>query len=224
MKTFCASDLHLGYEHTNYDKVCKFLDLAESKSDDLILCGDIFDLWRYPIAKIDETTMVGFKEALNSLKEVSKKIPIKIILGNHDYNLDKVWNKNLRKDYNVEIKNDITDYQGSIYFTHGWQFDVRQRLGSFAYGWLVTSFPYIYQKWFKKPSQMGLTKSDSPYKMSKRVHNEAEKFAIKNNLNYIVMGHTHIPTVLNHVIDCGDFIDSCSYVIIENKEPKIKFI
>ena len=224
MKTFCASDLHLGYEHTNYDKVCKFLDLAESKSDELILCGDIFDLWRYPVAKIDKTIMVGFKEALNSLKETSKEVSVKIIPGNHDYNLDKVWDKNTRRNYNFKITNDIIDYQNSIYFTHGWQFDVYQRFGSFAYGWLVTSFPYIYQKWFRKPSQMGLTKDDLSYDMSERIHNEAEKYAVKNNLKYIVMGHTHIPTIFNHVIDCGDFIDSCSYIIIENKEPKMNFI
>lgn len=224
MKTFCASDLHLGYEHTNYDKVCKFLDLAESKSDELILCGDTFDLWRYPIAKIDKTTMVGFKEALNSLKEASNEISVKIIVGNHDYNLDKIWNKNTRKDYNIEITDNIKDYQRNIYFTHGWEFDVFQRFGSFAYGWLVTEFPYIYQKWFKKPFQMGLTKNDSPYVTSIWIHNEAEKYAVKHNLKYVIMGHTHIPTILNHVIDCGDFIDSCSYIIIENKEPILHYI
>ena len=224
MRTFCASDLHLGYEHTNYDKVCKFLDLAISKSDELILCGDIFDLWRYPVAKIDETTMVGFKEALNSLKETSNEIPVKIIPGNHDYNLQKVWNKKSRKDYNIEIISNIRDNQRNIYFTHGWEFDIQQRLGSFAYGWLVTSFPYIYQKWFKKPSQMGLTKNDSPYGMSERVHNEAEKYAIKHDFKYVVIGHTHIPTILNRVIDCGDFIDSCSYIVMENKEPILHYI
>ena len=224
MRTFCASDMHLGYEHTNYDKVCEFLDLAGSKSDELILCGDTFDLWRYPVAKIDKTKMVGFKEALNSLKEISKEVSVKIIPGNHDYNLNKVWNKNTRKNYSFEITSDIIDYQNSIYFTHGWQFDVYQRFGSFAYRWLVESFPYIYQKWFRKPSQMGLTKDDSSYDMSERTHNEAEKYAIKHNFKYIVMGHTHIPTIFNHVIDCGDFIDSCSYIIIENKEPKMNYI
>ena len=220
MKQFCASDLHLGYEHTNYDKVCKFLDIAESKSDELVLCGDTFDLWRYPVAKIDKTTMVGFKECLNSLKETANEIPVKIIPGNHDYNLQKVW-KNLRKDYNVEITDSF--YQGNIYYTHGWQFDIEQRLGNFAYGWLVTQFPYIYQKFFRKPSQIQ-EKNDSPYNISERVHNEAEKFVIKNNLDYIVIGHTHIPTVFSHIIDCGDFIDSCSYIIIENKKPILELM
>ena len=221
MKQICASDMHLGYEHTNYNKVCKLFDIAESKCDELILCGDIFDLWRYPVAEIDKTTMVGFKDCLNSLKETANEIPIKIVPGNHDYNLQNVW-KDLRKDYNVEITDSF--YQGDIYFTHGWEFDIRQRLGSFAYAWLLTSFPYIYQKYFKKPVQMGIIKDDIPYDMSEKIHAEAERFAVKNNLKYVVMGHTHIPTILNHVVDCGDFIDSCSYIIIENKKPKMKFI
>ena len=221
MKTYCASDLHMGYEKTNYDKICRFLELAESKSDELILCGDTFDLWRYPIAEIDKTTMVGFKEALNILKNVSKEIPIKIIPGNHDYNLQNVW-KDLRKDYNVEISNSF--YLGDIYFTHGWQFDVTQRRFSFAYSWLVTSFPYLYQRFFKKPSEMGTENNDSPYKMSERVNIEAENFAVKNNLKYIVMGHTHIPTLSNHIVGCGDFIDSCTYVVLDNKNPKIGLI
>ena len=221
MKQICASDLHLGYEHTNYNKVCKLFDIAESESDEFILCGDTFDLWRYPVSKIDKTTMVGFKEVLNLLKEVSKEMTVKIIPGNHDYNLQKVW-KDLRKDYNVEITNNF--YQGDIYFTHGWEFDVQQRLGSFAYSWLTNSFPYIYQRFFKKPSRMGLVRNDIPYEMSVKVHVEAEKFAIKNNLKYVILGHTHIPIVFNRVVDCGDFVDSCSYITLEDKEIMLEFI
>jgi len=222
MKQYCASDLHLGYEHTNYDKVCKFLDITESKSDELILPGDTFDLWRHPISKIHESILPKFKEALNSLKEVANEIPVIIIPGNHDHDLSKIWNEKLRKDYNVIITNSF--YQGNVYYTHGWQFDVEQRFGSFAYGWLVTSFPYIYQRFFKKPSRMGLPKNDTPYKLSIQIHKEAENFVIKNNLDYIVMGHTHIPKITEKVIDCGDFIDSCSYVIIENKKPTLHYI
>ena len=220
MKQFCASDLHLGYEHTNYNKVCKFLDIAKSESDELILCGDTFDLWRYPVKNISKTTMVGFKESLNLLKETANEIPTKIIPGNHDYNLQKVW-KSLRKEYNVEITDSF--YQGNIYYTHGWQFDVEQRFGSFAYGWLVTQFPYIYQRFFKKPSEI-IQKNDIPSKLNIQIHQEAEEFVIKNDFDYVIMGHTHIPTISEKVVDCGDFVDSCSYVTIENKKPKLEFI
>ena len=211
----------MGHEKANYDKIYELLELAEIKSDELVLCGDTFDLWRYPVTEIDETIMPEFKKCLDKLKEAAKEIPIKIIPGNHDYNLQNAW-KDLQKDYNVEISDNF--YRGDIYFTHGWQFDVRQRRFSFAYSWLVTQFPYLYQRYFKKPAQMGIKKRDKPYEMSDKVHIEAENFALKNNLKYVVLGHTHIPTICNHIIDCGDFIDSCSYIELDNKEPKMRFI
>ena len=222
MRQICASDLHLGYEKSNYNKVCNLFNIAESSADELILCGDSFDLWRYPVDKIDKTTMIGFKEALAALKETSWEIPITIIPGNHDYNLKNVWKK-LHENYNVEIRNSY--YQGNIYYTHGWEFDVQQRFGSFLYSFLVTSFPYIYQQFFKKPSQMGVPKNDQAYDMSDKVHAEADKFAIKKNIKYVVMGHTHIPTIFSHVVDCGDFVDSCSYIEINDKRrPELKYI
>lgn len=222
MEQICASDLHLGFEQTNYDKICKMFNIAESKADELILCGDTFDLWRYPVSKIDETTMVGFENALISLKETANEIPVKIIQGNHDYNLQKVWDNKLRVYYNVEISDSF--YQGNIYFTHGWEFDITQRMCSFTYKWLVEKFPYIYQRFFKKPSQMGIPREDATCFLSEKVHIEAEEFALKNKLKYVIMGHTHIPMMFRHVVDCGDFVDSCSYVTISNKKPKIKFI
>lgn len=38
------------------------------------------------------------------------------------------------------------------------------------------------------------------------------------------MGHTHEPVIRDHVIDCGDFIDSASYVILTDGVPELKFI
>jgi hypothetical protein len=38
------------------------------------------------------------------------------------------------------------------------------------------------------------------------------------------MGHTHEPVIRDHVIDCGDFIDSTSYVILTDSVPELKFI
>lgn len=221
MKQICTSDLHLGYEKTNYDKICKLFDLAKSKADKLILCGDTFDLWRYPVSKIDETTMVGFKETLNCLKETANEINTIIVPGNHDYNLSKTW-PSLRIDYNVYIINNFQ--QKSICYTHGWEFDIIQRYGSFAYGWLVTKFPYIYQRFFKTPIEIELIKKDTLFGMNEKIHIEAEKFAVNNSLKYVVMGHTHIPTIFNNVINCGDFIDSCSYVVIENKKVEMRYI
>ena len=219
MRQYAASDLHLGYEHTNYDKILKFFDLVEIDADSLILVGDTFDLWRYPI---DQMRYNDTGSCLSRLKEVASKLPVTIIPGNHDYDLKRRWPR-LERDYNVTIQDDFA-YDG-IYYTHGWRFDVIQRRYSWAYGWLTTKFPYLYQRFFKKPSRMGLPRADNPSKEVMEIHKEASKYARVKEYDHVCMGHTHIPGIHGKVIDLGDFVDSCSYGIIEaDKIPCIKYI
>jgi hypothetical protein len=52
MKIYCASDLHIGYENANYPKIEEFFDIVKDNADELILCGDVFDLWRCPFELI----------------------------------------------------------------------------------------------------------------------------------------------------------------------------
>lgn len=220
MKHYCASDMHLGYERANYKNILRFLDIVEQKANMLTLCGDTFDLWRYPAAKIEETTMPWFKECLERLKEVTVDVPITIIPGNHDYNLSKAW-KDIDK-YDVSVVDEFGFDR--VFYTHGWKFDVVQRRYSWAYGWLVSQFPYLYQKYMKKPAQMGLGRNDSTTVEIQAIHAAANTFARKNNYNFVVMGHTHVPGIYGRVVDCGDFVDSCSYVVFDDGKPTIEFI
>jgi len=223
MKIYCASDMHIGYENSNYLKIKEFFDIVNENADGLILCGDIFDLWRYPYHKILNTVKPDFKNVMSHLKQTAAEVPTTIIPGNHDYNLMKLW-KNY-DEYNVSIA-DPFEKEG-IYFCHGWKFDIIQRFGSFAYAWLVYKFPSIYQRFFKKPSQIlsqVISLKDKPNPLSIAIHNEAEQYALNHNLNHVVMGHTHIPVIQDHVIDCGDFVDSTSYVILDNGVPELKYL
>lgn len=221
MKIYCASDLHLGYERTNYDAIGAFFDLVKSEADELVLCGDTFDLWRYPVDKIGKSTLPGFNKCLKKLEDLGDIVPITVIPGNHDYALKTVW-KDAGK-YNLEIKDEYI--RENIYYTHGWKFDVQQRKYSWAFGWLVTQYPYLYQRYFRKPSSMGLTLNDAGMPEAKlAIRKAANDFAIKRGYTRIVIGHTHIPGIQGRVIDCGDFVDSCSYYIIENGVPELKYI
>ena len=219
MKIYCASDLHIGYEHANHDKILSFFDIVEEQADKLILCGDIFDLWRYPYDKILNTVKPDFLKVMSHLKQTAAKVPTIIIPGNHDYNLMALWED--YRDYNVSLADSIE--KDGIYYIHGWKFDVIQRFLSFLYRWLVFKFPYIYQRFFKKPSQI-LSPNDVQSPLTITIHNEADQYAVIHNLNYVVMGHTHKPIIRDHVIDCGDFIGSTSYVILTDGMPELKFI
>lgn len=230
MKIYCASDLHIGHEQANYDKIKEFFELVEEKADELILCGDVFDLWRCTIEKVrDDNFLDGKpKKAYEALISTARKVPTTIIFGNHDY---KLW-----KELSIPVR--VTDdfvYDG-IYFCHGWRFSLEQRLSSFAFRGIVQNFPSIYQNFFRTPSQIK-DKEDEYTKVCEMTHRVAKSFMKRNkdrNIKYLVMGHTHGPfpdgnrKIANDpfeegkLFDCGDMIDSLSYVIIDNGEPKLE--
>jgi len=141
MKIYCASDFHIGYEYTNYPKIKEFFGLVKDSADKLVLCGDIFDLWRINISEIKSKEPM--KSTYEALLQVSKEIPITYIWGNHDY---KIWK--IEKEMKKYMK--ITDdfISDNIYYCHGWRFDLRQRFGYILYGWLVERFPILYQLFF----------------------------------------------------------------------------
>lgn len=120
MKIYCASDMHIGYERSNHSKINEFLNIVKENADELILCGDTFDLWRYPYHKILNSVKPDFEDVMSHLKQTAAEVPTTIIPGNHDYNLMKLWKKHGK--YNVSIV-DPFEKEG-IYFCHGWKFDM----------------------------------------------------------------------------------------------------
>lgn len=212
--------MHIGYEKANHEKIIKFFVRASIKADLVLLDGDTFDLWRTPYRKILYNIKPQFHDVMNALKQTAKMTKVIIIPGNHDFNLKLIWG--MHGGYNVSIVDQVI--QNSMIFTHGWRFDIQQRLGSFAYGWLVYAYPYIYQRYFKTPSEVVNPGSTVRSKRVKKIHNKASRYASKHKFKYIVMGHTHVPGVHGNVVDCGDFIDSCSYVQIEDGKPVIKYL
>ena len=53
-------------------------------------------------------------------------------------------------------------------------------------------------------------------------HQIARDFIETNELDYLIMGHTHDPLVDDKLFDCGDMMDSLSYVIVDNGKPKLE--
>lgn len=212
--------MHIGYEKANHEKIIKFLVRASIKADLVVLDGDTFDLWRTPYRKILYNIKPQFHDVMNALKQTAKMTKVIIIPGNHDFNLKQIWG--MHNGYNVNIMGDVT--QGSMFFTHGWQFDIQQRFGSIAYGWLVFAYPYLYQRYFKTPAEVLKPGSTVRTKRVKRIHDKASRYASSNKFKHIVMGHTHVPGIHGNVIDCGDFIDSCSYVEINDRMPELKYL
>lgn len=219
---FCASDLHIGYENANYTKISTLFKKARREADMLFLLGDTFDLWRYPIDKINKGTMPLFENIIQELKDLAQSIDVIIVPGNHDYNLEEYWIG--YEKYDIKITDSII--LNNILFTHGWQFDVEQRFGSFAYAWIIEVFPYIYQRFFKKLSHstVPVQAANIETKVSKRVHDEARKYARKMKYDRVVMGHTHVPYLSPFLIDCGDFVTNNTFIVFKDSTPTIRYL
>jgi UDP-2,3-diacylglucosamine pyrophosphatase LpxH len=222
MKIYCVSDLHIGYEHSNYKKIQEFFKLVEENANKLILCGDVLDLWRCPIENIRGNGKTKpnkkVKTTFDALCDLSDKMDITYIWGNHDYKVAEKWKE--AKDM-FKITNEFTSESDNIHYCHGWRFDIQQRMGYWLYGWLVNQFPYFYQKFFKTPFE-AKEEEEGHSALSTMVHDEARRFIKDKKVKYLIMGHTHDPCGKKKLYDCGDMVDSLSYIIVENGKPRLE--
>lgn len=214
MKIYCASDFHIGYEHANYPKIKELLEIVKNSADKLILCGDILDLWRTTISEIKRKEPM--KSTYSALLSTAQEVPTTYVWGNHDYS---VWKSEKEIEKYMKITDDFIS--NNIYYCHGWRFDLQQRFGYILYGWLVARFPVLYQLFFKKPYE--IKEKEEKYSIfSSAVHNEARIFIKQKKVKYLIMGHTHDPLSDGSLMDCGDMVDSLSYIIIENGKPRLE--
>lgn len=150
------------------------------------------------------------KSCYEDLIRTSEKVPTVYIRGNHDYKI-KVPELNIVDNY----------LQEGIYYTHGWEFDVEQCIGSPLYSWIVKYFPSIYQKLFRSPFET-ISEHNVYTEQVIMIQAAAAHFAEKKGYEYLVFGHTHFPRMKGKLVNCGDFVDSGSYVVIEDGKPELK--
>lgn len=221
MKDYVSSDWHIGYEHANYININKFIDLAEDDADRVILLGDVFDMWRYPLNSmnvIDRDKVINLSQRI---LKMSNKVKVDIIPGNHDHTLKSTWKYDQYKYPNITIRGPFIDK--GIYYTHGWEYDAKQYAFSFLFSIFPHIIPFLYQLFARKPSEI-LQRSDVPGEVVMQIHENAQKDADDKGVQYVMMGHTHIPMIKGNVIDVGDMVDSGSYVVVEDGVPELKYL
>ena len=195
---------------TKDPKIQEFLEIVKKDADELVLCGDIFDLWRCSVDRI--LNRDPMKTAYETLLSAIKEIPTTIIWENHDYNL---WKK-------MALPVKVTDsfFSNNIYFCHGWEFDIRQKVGQVFYGSIVRS-PRLCKTIFKAPFKLKIMEIEHR-RHSKKTHEKAQEFIKNQGFNYMIMGHTHVPISEDRLFDCGDMIDHFTYVVINNGKPTLR--
>ena len=85
MKIF-ISDLHLGdgsrTDDFNRDReLIEFLDYVESKASELIIVGDLFELWQSDLERV----LFAHDKVIKRLLSLREKIKLTYVIGNHDY-------------------------------------------------------------------------------------------------------------------------------------------
>ena len=132
MKRFILSDLHIGFENSLYsemNKTIEYISRNAESGDEILGLGDWFHLKEEGFDKC-------FKhEMTQKFRELAARIPTKLVLGNHDEELEDYQNS--RKSPSpispIEIINPF--WENGFLFCHGHEFDYWSRFMTFPAFW-----------------------------------------------------------------------------------------
>ena len=119
MKIF-ISDLHLGdgsrTDDFNRDKeLLEFLDFAENQASELIIVGDLLELWQSDLERI----LFAHDKVIKRLLSLREKIKLTYVIGNHDY---IPFIKFIDSALGIELE--YRDTENSIIAEHGNKYDI----------------------------------------------------------------------------------------------------
>lgn len=238
------SDIHLGTDICQYDKLLEFLKSLESEDgesyevENLFLVGDIID---FIAMKSRNHWTQGHTTVIQKFLRMSRKnVNIKMIYGNHDISMEMVdgWTFG-----NIEVKerhiHEIYDGKKMLVL-HGHQFDGFAKSMPWLY-WLGDksySFALFINKWFNRFRKLfGFkywslsyylkTKVKSTLNFMSSFNELISKECEKENVDGVIYGHTHLPCdkmvsekrIMN--IGCGTEITTC---IVETMDGCLKII
>jgi UDP-2,3-diacylglucosamine pyrophosphatase LpxH len=230
------SDVHLGTYGCHAKELLEYL--SQIKPKNLILNGDIIDIWQFRKSYFPKSHLRVIKKII-SLS--SKGTKVYYITGNHDEFLRKFTDLKLG---NISLLNKLVlelDEKKAWIF-HGDVFDASinhtkwlAKLGGWGYDLLILLNRFI--NWVL--AQL----NKEPYSLSKKIkgnvksavkfisnfENVCIELAIDNKFDYVICGHIHEPkfeTVVNEkgktvYLNSGDWIENLTALEYNNKEWSI---
>jgi UDP-2,3-diacylglucosamine pyrophosphatase LpxH len=118
------SDVHLGYDRTDYDHFMEFLQELQNRDDlaDVVIVGDLVDLWRRDIVGLE----FALSKYVEELKRLQNKVNVHYVLGNHDFHVGYLKNH----DYPLKPQSSLTieRFGYTVRFLHGHQCDPLQNI------------------------------------------------------------------------------------------------
>lgn len=239
-----VSDVHIGCSESDYPRFEAFLhdDLwKDNNITDLVLCGDIFDLWRGSIIDV----MIEGAGILRGLHQLNWKYDVNItfIAGNHDYLL----RKSRVPPFSFNTFKTIEEGGVKYTFIHGWESDPIQNR-SFFDALCYTDNPTgdfiddVWQNYLRHHSYLtrlwgSLFGLKSRAQMINMIIPPGERDIRWLFRSYkpgpeqmtgdvTVMGHTHAPEITGNVVNCGSWCNDSTvhntYVVIDGATVEIK--
>jgi UDP-2,3-diacylglucosamine pyrophosphatase LpxH len=226
-KAIIVSDVHLGTDDSKAKEFLEFLE--ENHTDILIINGDFVDGWA-----ISRGTRWRSKhtKVISKILDISRKIPVIWIRGNHDEFLHEFMHMHLGK-LQVEEYYILNLGEGKKYFVfHGDVLDVfvtkwkwLAKIGGIGYG-IALKLNTLYNKW---RAWRGL----SYYSISKDIKRgvkvavnyitdfevSAIKLAEQHHCDGVICGHIHHAAdrqiAGKHYLNSGDWVESMTAILID---------
>lgn len=205
------SDVHLGTYGCHAKELLKYLKSIKPK--EVILNGDIIDIWQFSKRYWPKSHMKVVKLLM---EWVAKGIPVHYITGNHDELLRK-FAGNSMGSLTIVNKMVIPLHGEKAWVFHGDVFDVTMqhskwiaKLGAKGYDFLILlnkGINFISKKMGKGPISMS-KKVKNGVKSAVKFINDFEQIAadiaIENGYDYVICGHIHQPEIKKIKTDKGE--------------------
>lgn len=217
------SDVHLGTYGCHAEELVKYLKSIKPKQ--VVLNGDIIDIWRFSKRYWPKSHMKVVKLIM---EWVAKGVKVYYITGNHDEMLRKFVGFKLGS-FSIENKIVLNLRGKRAWMFHGDVFDVTMqhskwiaKLGAKGYDFLILlnrAVNYVSKKIGRQPVSMSKRIKNgvkSAIKFIGDFERTAAEIAIEKEFDYVVCGHIHQPQMRKIKTDKGSVMYLNSGDWIEN--------
>ncbi len=241
-KVYFVTDIHLGIPDRESSKqrerlLVKWLDEVKVDAAAIYILGDLFDFW------FEYATVVpkGYSRLLGKIAEITDRgIPVNFFKGNHD-----IWDFGFFSNelgMNVFESSLETEINGKTFFiAHGdglgpgdrgykfikWIFSnkINQRL----FAMLPPSLGAWLAGFFSNKSRKKNAPRDLIYSgpENERLYQYCRKKLKEKHLDFLVMGHRHIPLDLeleggSRYISVGDWVTNFSFAVFDGETLSLR--
>ena len=231
---YFVSDAHLDLRDDRSfreDKLIKLFDIVKNDGSHLYIVGDLFDFWfEYKYA-----VPAGYLRVVAALYELTRSgVKVFYVPGNHDF-----WMRDfLERQAGVKLTGDRFEafhFEKKILLTHGDGIRVDDK----GYRFIKKIFRNKFCIWLysQLPVNLAYRLAMSTSHASRNYTNSREmkdstdyiEFAgreTESGFDAVVMGHVHLPLIEKAgsglYVNCGDFFENYSYVVLDGNGFQLK--